>query len=172
MEEIDVTKLRVRGSGIWLEQWLVLTSGTFEDFNAMTVGWGSMGGMWWKPFVQVVVRPTRHTLQYMERYPTFTLCAFPGRCREALTVLGTKSGRDSDKIAESGLTVVRSKLVEAPAYEEAELILECRKTYWQDMDPGHFLDPAIEEHYPRKDYHRVYYGEIVRVAGEAAYRGE
>jgi len=172
MEEIDAAQLQVRNAGIWLKQWLVLTSGTLDDFNAMTVGWGSMGGMWGRPFVQVVVRPTRHTRRYMEQYPTFTLCAFPGRCREALTVLGTKSGRDSDKIAESGLTVVRSKLVEAPAYEEAELILECRKIYWQDMDPGHFLDPAIEENYPGKDYHRIYYGEIMRAAGEAAYRGE
>jgi len=171
MEEIDVTKLWVRGTGIWLKQWLVLTSGTFGDFNSMTVGWGSIGGMWGRPFVQVVVRPGRHTLQYMEKSPTFTLCAFPKSCREALMVLGTKSGRDSDKIAESGLTAVKSKIVEAPAYKEAELILECRKTYWQDMIPEHFLDPTIEENYLEKDYHRIYYGEIVRAAGEATYGG-
>lgn len=171
MEEIDVTKMQVRGAGIWLKQWLLLTSGTPDDFNAMTVGWGSIGGMWGRPFVQVVVRPTRHTRRYMERYATFTLCAFPDRYRKALTILGTKSGRDSDKITESGLTVVESKMVEAPAYREAELILECRKTYWQDMDPGHFLDAAIGENYPDKDYHRIYYGEIVRAAGEEVYRG-
>ena len=171
MEEIDVTKLWVRGTGMWLKQWLVLTSGTFQDSNSMTGGWGSIGGMWGKPFVQVVLRPTRHTLQYMEKYPTFTLCAFPKSCKEALMVLGTKSGRDSDKVAESGLTVVRSKVVDAPAYREAELILECRKTYWQDMNPEHFLDPTIEKNYPQKDYHRIYYGEIVRAAGEATYGG-
>lgn len=171
MEEIDAAQLQVKGSGIWLEKWLVLTSGTFEDFNAMTVGWGAIGGMWGKPFVQVVVRPTRHTHQYMEQYPTFTLCVFPDRYRKALTILGTKSGRDSDKVTEAGLTVVKSKMVEAPAYQEAELILECRKLYWQDMAPEHFLDAAIEENYPQKDYHRIYYGEIMRAAGETAYRG-
>jgi flavin reductase (DIM6/NTAB) family NADH-FMN oxidoreductase RutF len=95
----------------------------------MTVGWGSMGGMWGKPFVQVVVRPGRYTFQYMEKYPTFTLCAFPESCKKALTVLDTKSGRNSDKISESGLTVIESKVVEAPSYKEAELILECRKMY-------------------------------------------
>ncbi len=171
MEEIDAGTLQVKSAGIWLKQWLVLTSGTFEDFNAMTVGWGSIGGMWGRPFVQVVVRPGRHTLQYMEKYLTFTLCAFPRSCKEVLMVLGTKSGRDSDKVAESGLNVVKSKVVDAPAYREAELILECRKTYWQDMNPENFLSGAIEENYPQKDYHRIYFGEIVRAAGEAAYRG-
>lgn len=171
MKEIDAETLQVKGVGIWLKQWLVLTAGTFEDFNSMTVGWGSIGGIWKRPFAQVVVRPGRHTFQYMEKSKTFTLCAFPASCRKALMVLGTKSGKDSDKVAESGLIVVRSTMVEAPAYREAELILECRKTYWQDMDPKNFLDDAIEENYPEKDYHRIYYGEIVRAAGEAAYQG-
>ncbi|HOO90257.1 MAG TPA: flavin reductase [Syntrophales bacterium] len=171
MEDITVETLQVKSAGIWLQQWCVLTSGTFEDFNSMTVGWGAMGGMWKRPFVQVVVRPGRHTFQYMEKYPTFTLCAFPENRKGALTILGTKSGRDSDKITESGLTVVKSKIVEAPAYKEAELILECRKMYWQDMNPENFLNDAIKENYPQKDYHRIYYGEIVRAAGETTYRG-
>ena len=171
MQEIDVAKLQVRGVGIWLKQWLLLTAGTRDDFNAMTVGWGSIGGMWGKPFVQVVVRPTRHTRQYMDTYPTFTLSAFPKENKKALTILGTKSGRDSAKIIESGLTVIESKAVEAPAYQEAELILECRKLYWQDMSPDNFLDPTIEESYPQKDYHRIYYGEILRAVGVAAYQG-
>ncbi len=171
MKEIDVAKFQVGGVGIWLKQWLLLTAGIRDDFNAMTVGWGSIGGMWGRPFVQVVVRPTRHTRQYMDKYQTFTLCAFPKENKKALTILGTKSGRDSDKIIESGLTVIESKVVEAPAYQEAELILECRKLYWQDMTPDNFLDPTIEESYPQKDYHRIYYGEIVRAAGEVAYQG-
>ena len=171
MEEIDVAQLQVKGAGLWLKQWLLLTAGTREDFNTMTVGWGSLGGMWGKPFVQVVVRPTRHTRRYMEKYDTFTLCAFPPQYKKALTILGTKSGRDFDKVADSGLTVIPSKMVEAPAFREAELILECRKTYWQDMDPEHFLADFIEGNYPQKDYHRIYYGEIVRAAGEDAYRG-
>jgi flavin reductase (DIM6/NTAB) family NADH-FMN oxidoreductase RutF len=171
MEEIDVGTLQVRSADIWLKQWLVLTSGTFGDFNSMTVGWGSIGGMWKRPFALVVVRPGRHTFHYMEKYSTFTLCAFPNSRKEALMILGTKSGRDSDKIAESGLTVVESKVVEAPSYKEAELILECRKIYWQDMNPENFLSGDIEENYPLNDYHRIYYGEIVRASGEAAYRG-
>lgn len=51
--------------------------------------------------------------------------------------------------------------VHAPCYAEAELVLECRKIYWSDLDPKHFLDASIENNYPRKDYHRLYLGEIV-----------
>ena len=70
----------------------------------MTISWGSLGVMWGRPFVQVVVRPQRYTFEFMERYQTFTLCAFPRQYHQALSLLGTKSGRDGDKIAEAGLT--------------------------------------------------------------------
>jgi flavin reductase (DIM6/NTAB) family NADH-FMN oxidoreductase RutF len=132
----------------------------------MTIGWGSIGGIWWKPFVQVVVRPSRYTFEFMEKYSTFTVCSFPESYRDALQVLGNKSGRDGDKITETGLTVVASKVVEAPSYKEADLVLECRKMYWQDMEPAHFIDPTIEDSYPEKDYHRIYYGEILRINAE------
>ena len=84
------------------EQWLLLTGGDFArgKFNAMTISWGSLGIIWGRPFVQVVVRPTRYTHEFMERFDTFTVTAFPERHRRALNLLGSKSGRDGDKIAE------------------------------------------------------------------------
>jgi len=157
---------------LWADQWFLLTSGDFSEkrYNTMTVGWGSLGTMWEKPFVQVVVRPSRYTFEFMEKYDSFTLCAFPDRFRDTLLMLGSKSGRDGDKIAESGLTPIRSSKVAAPGFEEAELIIECRKIYWDDLEPAHFLDPGIEENYPEKDYHRVYFGEVLGVFGERKYR--
>jgi hypothetical protein len=82
-------------------------------YNAMTVGWGSLGTMWGRPFVQVVVRPSRYTYEFMEQYDTFTLGAFPEEYRDAMLLLGTKSGRDGDKIGESGLTPIASVQVAA-----------------------------------------------------------
>jgi len=160
---IPFEEFRARVHHLWAKQWLLLTSGDFArgDFNAMTVGWGSLGVMWGKPFAQVVVRPVRYTYGFMERYETFTLCAFPPAFHSALSLLGSRSGRDGDKVAASGLRPVASAQVAAPSYAEAELVLECRKIYWQDLDPTHFLDPEIERNYPQKDYHRVYFGEIV-----------
>jgi len=155
---------------LWDNQWLVLTSGDYAagHFNAMTVAWGSLGMMWNKPFAQVVVRPTRFTYEFMEQYDTFTLCAFPESYRKALQILGTRSGRDGDKIAASGLTPISSSLAAAPAFAEAALVLECRKIYWQDLEPSHFLDAKIERNYPKHDYHRIYFGEILAILQAAS----
>jgi flavin reductase (DIM6/NTAB) family NADH-FMN oxidoreductase RutF len=167
-QPIPIEKLIVRPDHLWDIQWFLLTSGDFAAgrFNAMTVSWGSMGVMWNRPFVQVVVRPVRYTYEFIEQFDTFTLCAFPKEYHAALQLLGTKSGRDGDKIAESGLTPIPSTRVAAPGYAQAELVLECRKMYWDDITPDHFLDLALDKNYPGKDYHRIYFGEILTVLGE------
>jgi flavin reductase (DIM6/NTAB) family NADH-FMN oxidoreductase RutF len=170
---ISFDRLLVKAHHLWARQWLLLTAGDFEQghYNAMTVGWGSIGTMWGRPFAQVVVRPVRYTFGFMERYDTFTLSVFADEHRAALNLLGTKSGRDGDKIAEAGLTPIVSTRVTAPGFAEAELILECRKIYWDDMDPSHFLDPRIEDNYPQKDYHRIYFGQILAIYGDRSYWG-
>jgi flavin reductase (DIM6/NTAB) family NADH-FMN oxidoreductase RutF len=160
---VDVEQFSLKIVDLWNAQGLLLTSGDYHsgDFNAMTVGWGSFGVMWGRPFVQVVVRPTRYTFQFMEKYETFTLTAFPPKYKRALQLLGNRSGRDGDKIAAAGLTPEASHSVAAPSFAEAHLAVECRKIYRQDIDPTLFVDAAIDAHYPRKDYHRVYFGEIL-----------
>jgi flavin reductase (DIM6/NTAB) family NADH-FMN oxidoreductase RutF len=166
-EEIPIEKLNLNAFHVWDKQNFLLTGGDFGKglYNTMTVAWGSIGDMWNKPFVQVVVRPNRFTYQFLEKYETFTLSAFSEEYRQALQILGTKSGRDVDKIGESKLTPQASKGVAAPSFVEAELVVECRKMYWQDFEPTHFLDTSIHKYYPKKDYHRVYFGEIVGVFG-------
>ncbi len=147
------------------DQWLALAAGDFASghYNAMTISWGSYGQIWNKMFFQVFVRPTRYTYEFMERYDTFTLNAFAPEYKRALSIIGSKSGRDGDKLAEAGLHAEASIEVAAPCFKEAHLVIECRKMYWQDIDSAHFLDATIEGNYPKRDYHRVYFGEIVRV---------
>ncbi|RPI34528.1 MAG: flavin reductase family protein [Chloroflexota bacterium] len=147
--------------------WLLLACGDFSarDYNCMTISWGSLGFVWGRPFAQVFVRPQRYTYQFMEKYPTFTLSAFTNEYRQALDLLGGKSGRDSDKLAEAGLTPVAASSVAAPCFVEAELVIECRKIYWSDFDPTHFIDQKIDRNYPTQDYHRNYFGEILAISG-------
>jgi flavin reductase (DIM6/NTAB) family NADH-FMN oxidoreductase RutF len=156
---------------IWKEQWFLLTCGNFStgSFNSMTVSWGSFGCIWEKPFAMVVVRPSRYTLGFMEEFNTFTLCGFSSDQQNAMRLLGSKSGRDGDKIRESGLTPIPSSLVSAPAFAEAELVIECRKMYFQDLDPTHFLDPKILDNYPKSDFHRMYFGDILHISGLPKY---
>ena len=124
MKQISPEELEIKAVDLWKNQWLLLTAGTLDDCNMMTVAWGSIGCMLARPFVQIVVRPQRHTYQYTEKCDSFTLSAFPEKYRDALSTLGSISGRDGDKLAHTDLTLKASSQVTAPCYEEAELILE------------------------------------------------
>ncbi len=171
-QSIPVEALNVRVVALWGQQQMLFTSGDFAagDFNTMTVGWGALGRMWSRPLALAVIRPTRYTFCFINRYNTFTLCAFPEDCQPALELLGTRSGRDGDKIAAAGLTPQAATVVAAPLFAEAVLAIECCKLYWDDFHPSQFVDATLEEHYPLKDYHRILYGEIVAASGTATYR--
>ncbi len=145
------------------DDWMLITAGPPDAFNTMTASWGGVGHIWGKDVCWCVIRPGRYTFQFMERNDAFTLSFFPEEFRPALSLLGSKSGRDSDKVAESGLTPVDGPPAGTTTFAEARLVIACRKVYWQDLDPTHFLDPSIADNYPRKDYHRMYFGEIVDI---------
>ncbi|MBN1150068.1 flavin reductase family protein [candidate division WOR-3 bacterium] len=162
-KETAIEKLSLKIFNIWQKTWLLLTCGDEDNFNTMTVGWGSFGTVWNKPFAQIFVRPTRHTWSFCNNYPFFTLCSFPQEFQNDLSFLGSKSGKDCDKISLTRLHVEKSKKVPAPSFVEADLAIECRKIYWGDLIPGNFLDDYIPKCYPEKDYHRVFYGEILHV---------
>ena len=155
----------------WADDWFLLTAGENAPgkFNTMTVAWGSLGVMWGKPFAQVVLRPGRYTREFVEGFESFTLSALPPEHRSALDFCGSQSGRDVDKVKETGLTPIPSTRVAAPGFDEAELILECRKIYRDQFKPAHFLADSIESCYPAEDYHYVYFGEVVAIHGAAKY---
>ena len=153
-------------------RWMLLTAGENKPgaFNMMTIGWASFGVMWDRPFAAVVVRPSRYTYEFLEKGRDFTLCAFPEAYRDKLRYCGSKSGRRVDKVRESGLTAIPSARVKSPAWDEADLIVECRKIYYDDFKPANFLADNIEGFYKGSDYHRTYFGEIVAIQGVSSYR--
>jgi flavin reductase (DIM6/NTAB) family NADH-FMN oxidoreductase RutF len=167
LADIPIRNLKIKAFDLWDRDWLLLTSGEFSTgkYNSMTVAWGSVGNMWNLPFVMVVVRPSRYTYEFMNASSDFTLCGFSEEYRKALNLLGTKSGRDGDKIMESGLTAIKAEKVSAPVFKEADLLIECNKIYFQDYDPTHFIDTRIDKNYADKDYHRMIFGEIAAVRG-------
>jgi len=167
---IKANELVLPSVDVWFKRWFVLTAGNMEKFNSMTVAWGSIGGMWEMPFVQVVVRPTRYTFGFMNEFDTFTLCSFPAKYRKDLAIIGSKSGRDGDKIALTKLTPMKSTAVATPCFKEADLAIECRKIYWQDLDDRNFLSAKIAAQYPQMDFHRVFFGEILRIRGSREFR--
>ena len=159
--ETDPLKLNCNPFQMIGKDWALLTAGDASGFNPMTVSWGNMGIMWNKNIVTVFVRPQRYTREFMERCDKFTLSFYEESMRPALRLCGSKSGRDLDKAAAAGLTPVHGD--GTTYFEEAKLVLECRKIYCDKIRPEGFLAPEISDSYAEKDYHLVYMGEILRV---------
>lgn len=148
------------------ERWALLTSGSGlkrEEWNTMTVSWGSVGILWNKIVAIVYVRPNRHTYTFIEKNEGLSLSFFDNNAinRKILEFCGTKSGRDYDKAVETGLKPFRfgNNFI---SFEQASLILACKKLYIGKLRPEQFIDKTIiEKNYPRKDFHSVYICEIV-----------
>ncbi|OGW41602.1 MAG: flavin reductase [Nitrospirae bacterium GWD2_57_9] len=160
MEFREIIPERVKDNPFALigKDWMLITAGVPGKFNTMTASWGGLGVLWERKVAFCFIRPTRYTYEFMECTPRFTLSFFPEKHRAALTFCGSHSGRDRDKIKESGLTPVEH--ADVLYFSEAKVVLVCRKLYFQDIDPDRFLDKEIHTLYPQKDYHRMYVGEI------------
>ena len=170
-ETIPLTELQLPAFGAWEPGWFLLTAGEYRPggFNSMTVSWGALGVIWGRPLALVVLRPPRYTREFMERYDTFSLCAFDEAHREKLNLLGSRSGRDTRKMTDCGLTPIALSQITCPGFAEAKLILECRKSYFDDLESAHFLADYIAPNY-HGDYHRMYFGEVLAAAGTGEYR--
>lgn len=160
LREVDPETIQDNVFKLIGKDWMLITAGTPDGFNTMTASWGGLGVLWDKKVGFSVVRPTRYTYSFLEKSDVYTLSFFSGRYRKALMLCGTKSGREIDKVRETGLTPVFAG--EAIFFQEARLVLECRKLYFQDIVPDNFRDAGLEKFYPGRDYHRMYVGEIVR----------
>ena len=160
---IDPEHLKVEPFKLILKDSMLITAGPPEDYNTMTAGWGGLGALWSKHVVFCVIRPQRYTYQFMEKNEVFTCSFFDEQYRPALDFCGSHSGKDVDKAAATGLTPVAGILPGTTTFEQAKLVLECRKIYFQDIEPKNFLDKSIHDWYPAKDYHRMYIGEVVNV---------
>ncbi len=160
-EKIDICDVNDSFVRLIRDDWALLTAGEKGNYNTMTVSWGMLGELWGKDVVTVFVRPQRYTYEFMEKYDNFTLSFFGSEYRRALSFCGSKSGRDFDKAEKCGLTAFETG--ESVAFEEAKLIIACRKTAFADMDPSKFIAPEIEDNYSNGDYHRAYIGEITGV---------
>lgn len=159
--EIKSTALAENAVQLIGNDWMLITAGAKEHFNTMTASWGGMGMLWNKPVMFIFIRPQRYTYEFVEREETFTCSFFDEKHRSKLSFCGTYSGRDCNKIEEVSLTpFFKEKSI---GFTEARIIIECRKIYFQDINPENFILPTIQKHYPDNDYHRMFIGEIISV---------
>ena len=143
------------------KKWALLCAGTKEKHNTMTISWGGTGILWNKPVAFVFVRPNRYTKEFIDSNDYFTMSGYSDVMRPAIKFCGRNSGRDIDKIKETGLIPVFEE--KAPYFEQAKLVLVCRKMYAQDLSESCIIDKSLLEYYKDNDYHTMYVAEIVKV---------
>ncbi len=159
-KEVDVNSLSFNPFSLIGKDWALLTAGDLDNFNTMTISWGNMGVMWRKNIVTTYVRPNRYTHDFMENNDYFTLSFFDEDMKEALTFCGKNSGRDVDKISKTGLKPISENSF--TFFEQAKLVILCKKIYRDSIRPEGFLADYIKDNY-NDDYHDVYMGEILKV---------
>ncbi len=167
MKKIDPAVFNPEIFNFFSQRWLLLCAGDFRsgEYNCMTIGWGFLGTMWSCPAITVVVRPQRRTLEFLERYDSFTCCTFPEKYRDALKFLGSVSGcTNPRKISDAGLTPVEASSVAAPAFAEADCVIEAVTKFISPARAASFRDKKlIRDFYPERDFHHTIIGTITAI---------
>lgn len=144
------------------DDWMLITAGDDKKFNMMTASWGGLGRLYNKPVAICFIAPTRYTYQLMESNDTYTITFYTEAYRDALNACGSKSGKDTDKVKESGLTPITTPKG-SKAFAEAWLIIECRKMVSQPILHDGINDPELKKNWDGKPMHKMFIGEIMNV---------
>ncbi len=158
-DAFEVTMDKMQGHGI------LLVAGVPP--NPMTIGWGSLGYIWNRPVFQVLVRPTRYTFGLMEDSQAFTVNILPDEYKKQIGICGTRSGQDINKVEACGFKMTKGESTTAFYIQESAIHYECRIIHKHRLEPGTLDLAIIEKYYPIRDFHMVYYGEIVGVFSNA-----
>ncbi len=161
-KDLDENAIKLVG-----DTWMLVTAGSLNDgeakpWNTMTASWGGLGYLWNKPVAFVFVRKERYTFDFTEKNDTMTLSFFNDDYKKVLSFCGTKSGREYDKAKETGLTPIETES-KSVAFEQAKIVLECKKLYADMLKEDSFLDKtALDKWYKEEGMHRVYICEITK----------
>ncbi|MEG0971909.1 MAG: flavin reductase [Lachnospiraceae bacterium] len=144
--------------------WALVTAECKGKVNAMTIAWGGVGVLWNKNVAFIFIRDSRYTKELVDGSNTFSITFFGGKEKNALKYFGRVSGREEDKIQNSGFHVDYHN--EIPFIDEGNFVLACKKIAAVKLDSNTFLDETIDAaHYADHDYHTMYVGEIVDFLG-------
>lgn len=153
--------LRVNPFSCFDKDWALVTAGTLNSFNGMTISWGSMGTIWNKPIVTVYVRPERYTWKFLNENDLFTVSFYPEECRDALMIMGQLSGRDGDKAAAAKLTPCEAG--GSVSFREARLTIVCKKIYMNQLNREALPEEAKKMYRNGGQPHYLIMGEVLDV---------
>lgn len=137
--------------------------------NVMTIGWGTLGIVWGKPIFAVLVRPSRYTYRFIEDSQAFTVNVPTEQMRDWVALCGTRSGRDLDKFAAGSMSVTAAQTIPGITIDACPMVYECRVAHYNDVVPAHLAREIEDKAYRGKDYHRIYFGEVLAAYAAAEY---
>ena len=155
-----------------MKKGILLTTKADGKVNTMTIGWGTIGIEWGRPIFVAYVRVGRHTRNMLDESGEFTVNIPYGEVdSKILGFCGTKSGRDTDKIAQMGLDLVDSSVISVPGIRQLPLTLECKVLCRHIQNIPMLPEEILNRYYPQgvdgsepgknEDFHVAYYGEVV-----------
>ena len=142
------------------DEWMLISAGDSNGYNMMTASWGFMGEMWGADTCIAMIRPQRFTMEFVDRNDYFAL-SFYGDNKEIHKICGSKSGREVDKTALTGLTPVFDD--NTVYFEQARIVIICKKQYVGEITESGFTDSAPLKWYENKDFHKMIFGIIEKV---------
>ncbi len=138
-----------------------LTVKAADALNTMTIGWATFGFIWQKPVMMVAVRSSRHTFGIIEKASDFTVTIPSSDMGRETAFCGSQSGRDVDKFKMCNLQIADGQKAASPIISVPGIHYECKIVFKSAMNPAE-LDPNYDQAlYPQKDYHTLYFGEIL-----------
>lgn len=162
-KKIDPKELENNPISLFADNWFVVSSGDSTKFNEMTISWGNLGNVWDEPSITIYIRNTRYTYTFIDGGKYFVLNSFDEEYRDKVKFIGTHTGSKTDKVKETGLTPKFTELGN-PYFDEARLVIECEKMYYDDIDRTHLFEKGKEMYSSdSKETHRIFIGRIVNV---------
>jgi flavin reductase (DIM6/NTAB) family NADH-FMN oxidoreductase RutF len=165
-EEIFRNVYTLVGEGFPIKGFSVITAGKEGHYNSMIGGCG-LGTLFRKPTTWCLIRSDRYTLELILKEQTYTMSYFPAAYKKQILFLGSKSGRDSEKMNEVELTSVQTPSGDM-TFKEAKLIIECKLTQITTPNPDDFYSQEAKDWIKKtykeaSDYRKYVFGEITQV---------
>ena len=122
-----------------------VTDGKGED-DIITVAWtGTVCTN--PPMVYISVRPERYSYHMIKETGEFVINLTTEKLAFATDYCGVRSGRDTDKFKDTGLTREKADHVKAPMIKESPVSIECRVREVKELGSHHmFLADVLAVH--------------------------
>ncbi len=145
-----------------LPKGVFLSTKNGRTVNTMTIAWASIGIIWDRPVITVLLRPSRFSCGLIEKTGEFTISIPIGMdFGDELLLCGQTSGENIDKFLECGLTAMKSKTLETYIVGDCELHLDCRVLMKNKIERDSIPGKIKDDHYKSGNFHNLYYAEIV-----------